>query len=276
MSNAISAARRYSIDDLLALMARLRDPENGCPWDLQQTFQTIVPSTLEECYELADAIEHEDYAHVREELGDVLFQVIFYSQMGSERDLFRFDDVVHGLVDKLLRRHPHVFADGTIEGAAKAADIDEAEVKRRWEAIKAEERAQKTRHGVLDDVPLAMPAIVRAQKLQKRAANVGFDWPSVQPVFDKLREEIAEIEQALEHGTPDDVEDEVGDLLFVVVNLARHLQVDAETALRRSNQKFERRFRFIEQQLASAGKTPAQSSLLEMDSLWDLAKSRGL
>jgi ATP diphosphatase len=276
MSTAIRAARRYSIEDLLAVMARLRDPDNGCPWDLQQTFQTIVPSTLEECYELADAIEHEDYAHVREELGDVLFQVIFYSQMGSERDLFRFDDVVHGLVDKLLRRHPHVFADGTIEGAAKAADIDEAEVKRRWEAIKAEERAQKTRHGVLDDVPLAMPAIVRAQKLQKRAANVGFDWPSAGPVFDKLREEIAEIEQALEHGTADDVEDEVGDLLFVVVNLARHLHVDAETALRRSNRKFERRFRFIEQQLADAGKTPALSSLPEMDSLWDLAKTRGL
>jgi ATP diphosphatase len=272
----MSSARQYSIDDLLAVMARLRNPDNGCPWDLQQTFQTIVPSTLEECYELADAIEHEDYAHVREELGDVLFQVIFYSQMGAERDLFRFGDVVHGLVDKLLRRHPHVFADGTIDGAAEAADIDEAEVKRRWEAIKAQERAQKTRHGVLDDVPLAMPATVRAQKLQKRAANVGFDWPSVEPVFGKLREEIAEIEEAMAQGTIDDVEGEVGDLLFVVINLARHLQVDAETALRRSNQKFERRFRYIEQQLAASGKTPAQSSLLEMDTLWDAAKARGL
>jgi ATP diphosphatase len=274
MTGATSAVRQYSIDDLLRVMARLRDPENGCPWDLQQTFQTIVPSTLEECYELADAIEHEDYAHVREELGDVLFQVIFYSQMGAERDLFRFGDVVHGLVDKLLRRHPHVFADGTIEGVAQPSDIED--VKQRWEAIKAEERAQKTRHGVLDDVPLAMPAIVRAQKLQKRAANVGFDWPSAEPVFGKLREEIAEIEEALAQGTADEVEDEVGDLLFVVVNLARHLQVDAETALRRSNQKFERRFRFIEQQLSDAGKTPAQSSLLEMDTLWDAAKERGL
>jgi nucleoside triphosphate diphosphatase len=272
----MSLARQYSIDDLLAVMARLRDPQNGCPWDLQQTFQTIVPSTLEECYELADAIEHEDYAHVREELGDVLFQVIFYSQLGAELDLFRFGDVVHGLVDKLLRRHPHVFADGTIDGAATASVIDEAEVKQRWEAIKAEERAQKTRHGVLDDVPMAMPAIVRAQKLQKRAANVGFDWPSAAPVFNKLREEIAEIEQALAQGDADGVEDEVGDLLFAVTNLARHLQVDAETALRRSNRKFERRFHFIEQQLAAAGKSPAQSSLLEMDSLWDAAKARGL
>jgi len=272
----MSTARQYSIDDLLAVMARLRDPQNGCPWDLQQTFQTIVPSTLEECYELADAIEQEDYAHVREELGDVLFQVIFYSQMGAERDLFRFDDVVHGLVDKLLRRHPHVFADGSIDGAAKASAIDEAEVKLRWEEIKAAERAQKARQGVLDDVPLAMPAIVRAQKLQKRAAYVGFDWPSVQPVFAKLREEIAEIEQAIEQGDADGIEDEVGDLLFVVTNLARHLHVDAETAIRRSNQKFERRFGFIEQQLAEAGKTPAQSSLLEMDTLWNAAKARGL
>lgn len=273
MSEDIGAAR-YSIDDLLAVMKRLRDPENGCPWDLQQTFQSIVPSTLEECYELADAIEHEDYVHVREELGDVLFQVIFYSQMGAERELFRFGDVVHGLVDKLLRRHPHVFADGAIDGIAKPSDIEE--VKQHWEAIKAQERAQKTRHGVLDDVPLAMPAIVRAQKLQKRAANVGFDWPSAEPVFGKLREEIAEIEAALAQGTADEVEDEIGDLLFVVVNLARHLQVDAETALRRSNGKFERRFRFIEQQLSDAGKTPAQSSLLEMDTLWDAAKARGL
>lgn len=271
---------RYTIEDLLRVMARLRDPNNGCPWDLRQTFQTIVPSTLEECYELADAIEHEDYAHVREELGDVLFQVIFYSQMGAERDLFGFGDVVHGLVDKLLRRHPHVFGDGTIDGSVQTSMIDEAAVKLRWEAIKAQERAQKTRHGalhgVLDDVPLALPAIVRAQKLQKRAANVGFDWPSVQPVFDKLREEIAEIEQAIAAGDADGVEDEVGDLLFVVVNLARHLQVDAETALRRSNRKFERRFRFIEEQLAQAGATPAQSSLLEMDTLWDKAKAQGL
>jgi len=272
----MSSERRYSIDDLLAVMARLRDPQGGCPWDLQQTFQTIVPSTLEECYELADAIEHEDYAHVREELGDVLFQVIFYSQMGAERDLFRFGDVVHGLVDKLLRRHPHVFAGGTINGVADASAIDEAEVKLRWEQIKAEERAQKTHHGVLDDVPLALPAIVRAQKLQKRAANVGFDWPSVQPVFAKLQEEIAEIEQAIAQGDADGIEDEVGDLLFVVTNLARHLQVDAEAAIRRSNQKFERRFRFIERQLAESGKAPAQASLLEMDTLWDAAKAQGL
>lgn len=272
----MSDSRQHSIDDLLAVMARLRDPEGGCPWDLQQTFQTIVPSTLEECYELADAIEQEDYAHVREELGDVLFQVIFYSQMGAERNLFGFGDIVHGLVDKLLRRHPHVFPDGTLQGATKTSTIDEADVKLRWEQIKAEERAQKTRHGVLDDVPLAMPAIVRAQKLQKRAANVGFDWPSAEPVFGKLHEEIGEIEEAIAQGDVDGIEDEVGDLLFVAVNLARHLQVDAETALRRSNQKFERRFRYIEQQLAQAGKTPEQSSLLEMDSLWDAAKARGL
>lgn len=269
-------ARHYGIDDLLRLMARLRDPVSGCPWDLKQTFQTIVPSTLEECYELADAIEHEDYAHVREELGDVLFQVIFYSQMAMERDLFRFDDVVHGLVEKLLRRHPHVFADGTLEGDAPQSDVDEAAVKRRWEEIKAEERKQKTRHGVLDDVPLALPAVVRSQKLQKRAANVGFDWPSAQPVLAKLHEEIGEIEQAVAAGDTDAIEDEVGDLLFAAINLARHLHVDAETALRRSNQKFERRFRFIEQELAKSGASPLEATLERMDALWNDAKARGL
>jgi len=270
------STQRYGLEELLQLMARLRDPVSGCPWDVKQTFQTIVPSTLEECYELADAIEHEDYAHVREELGDVLFQVVFYSQMASERNLFRFGDVVHGLVEKLLRRHPHVFADGTLEGRAPQTDIDEAGVKRRWEEIKAQERAQKTHHGVLDDVPLALPAVVRSQKLQKRAAMVGFDWPAVAPVLAKLHEEIGEIEQAVAAGDADATEDEVGDLLFAAINLARHLHVDAETALRRSNQKFERRFRFIEQELAVGGSSPTEATLEEMDALWNAAKARGL
>ncbi|TXS95519.1 nucleoside triphosphate pyrophosphohydrolase [Parahaliea maris] len=262
---------QYSIADLLRVMERLRDPEHGCPWDLKQDFRSIVPSTLEECYELAEAIEHDDFPHVAEELGDVLFQVIFYTQLGRERGFFSFSEVVDTLVEKLVRRHPHVFADGEIEGVV-GERIAVAQVKDSWEAIKQQERHERSQHGLLDDVPVALPALPRAQKLQKRATRVGFDWPAADPVFDKLDEEVTELRQAIVAGDSAAVEEEVGDLLFTCVNLARKLGVDAEAALRRSSSKFEGRFRRME-----TAATAAESSLSELDSealerLWEGAK----
>ncbi|GAB3277633.1 nucleoside triphosphate pyrophosphohydrolase [Parahaliea aestuarii] len=263
--------RRYSIDDLLRVMERLRDPKHGCPWDLKQDFRSIVPSTLEECYELAEAIEHDDFPHVAEELGDVLFQVIFYSQLGRERELFSFPDVVHTLVDKLLRRHPHVFAGGAIEGVVDARIGVEA-VKDSWEQIKQGERNDRRQHGLLDDVPVALPALPRAQKLQKRAARVGFDWPAADPVFDKLAEEVAELRAALAAGDAPGVEEEVGDLLFTCVNLSRQLGVDAETALRRSSAKFERRFRHMEAAADKAATPLSTRTAEQLEALWQQAK----
>jgi MazG family protein len=271
-------ATAYTLADLLAVMQRLRDPERGCPWDLQQDFASIAPHTLEECYELVDAIERGDFPQVREELGDVLFQVIFYAQLGREQQRFTFDELVHGLVDKLLRRHPHVFPDATIaegglhSGAAASATPVEL-VGRNWERIKQDERAAKQQHGVLDDVPLALPALSRAAKLQKRAARVGFDWRDWRDVIEKMREEQAELIEAIERGDRDEIAAELGDLLFCGVNLARFLEVDPEAALRGCNQKFERRFRFIERALAGQGRVPAEASLEEMDALWDAAKA---
>lgn len=274
----LPVATSYTLADLLTVMQRLRDPERGCPWDLQQDFASIAPHTLEECYELVDAIERGDYPQVREELGDVLFQVIFYAQLGSEQQRFTFDELVHGLVDKLLRRHPHVFsqgtlADGGLQGAAASATPVE-QVGLTWERIKQDERAAKQQPGVLDDIPLALPALSRAAKLQKRAARVGFDWQDWRDVIDKMQEEQAELIEAIEGGDPDEIADELGDLLFCGVNLARFLKVDPEAALRACNQKFERRFRFIEQALAAEGRLPEQASLAEMDALWDAAKAR--
>ena len=265
----------YALADLLAVMQRLRDPEQGCPWDLQQDFASIAPHTLEECYELVDAIERGDFAQVREELGDVLFQVVFYAQLGREQQRFTFDELVHGLVDKLLRRHPHVFPEGGLDGGATAASETPVEqVGRTWERIKQEERAAKQQHGVLDDVPLALPALSRAAKLQKRAARVGFDWQGWRDVIAKMQEEQAELIDAIEGGDPDEIADELGDLLFCGVNLARFLDVDPEAALRACNRKFERRFRFIEQALAAEGRSLEQASLAEMDALWDAAKTQ--
>jgi len=253
-------------------MERLRDPDNGCPWDVAQTFESIVPSTLEECYELAAAIEHKDYAHIAEELGDVLFQVIFYAQLGREQQLFNFDDVVHVLVDKLLRRHPHVFHNGSVEGVVdESVDVDQ--VMQTWEAIKQTERDEKSQTGAMADVPLALPALPRAQKLQKRAARVGLDWDVPAAVLEKLAEEMKELEGARAEGVDGHIEEEVGDILFTCVNLARHLGVDAEAALRRSSRKFETRFGVMED-LA----TEREQSLNEMDAdaldeLWNEVKS---
>lgn len=266
----------YSLDDLLHLMARLRDPRHGCPWDLKQSYETIVPHTLEEAYEVADAIERGDFEHLPGELGDLLFQVVYYSQLAKEEGRFEFAQVVDGITRKLIRRHPHVFPDGDLYGAPDMARLEEAAIKQRWEEIKAEERAEKAaapeQLSLLDDVPQALPALSRAAKLQKRAAQVGFDWPEALPVVDKLREELDEVLEAMSENDPEAIAEEVGDLLFVGVNLARHLKVDPETALRAANAKFERRFRYIEQALRDAGRPIENCSLEEMDALWGEAK----
>lgn len=263
----------YTLADLTYLMARLRDPQSGCPWDLQQTFATIVPHTLEEAYEVADTIEREDWLHLKDELGDLLFQVIFYSQLAREESLFDLDQVIDQLVAKLVRRHPHVFVDGTLRGARATAEVETDQVNQQWEAIKAQEREQKSRAGVLDEIPLSLPALSRAAKLQKRAASVGFDWSEAAQVLDKIEEEIAELREALTAGDPQAVADEMGDLLFAQVNLARKLGVNAEQAVRATNAKFERRFRYIEAQVEASDRDWAQFSLTELDQLWDQAKS---
>ena len=266
----------YQLDDLLHLMARLRDPQYGCPWDLKQSYASIVPHTIEEAYEVADAIERGDFEHLPGELGDLLFQVVYYSQLAREEGRFEFSQVVDGITRKLLRRHPHVFADGDLYGAPDAAKLDETAVKQRWEEIKAEERAEKAaapeQLSLLDDVPHALPSLSRAIKLQKRAAQVGFDWPEALPVVDKVREELDEVLEAMSENDPEAIAEEIGDLLFVVGNLARHLKVDPESALRAANGKFERRFRFIEQALREAGRAMQDCALEELDALWGQAK----
>jgi MazG family protein len=257
-----------TIDELIKVMERLRHPQQGCPWDREQTFATIAPYTLEEAYEVAEAIARADMAELRDELGDLLFQVVFHAQMAREAGHFDFDDVVRAIVDKMVRRHPHVFADVQV--------ADAAEQTRRWEAQKAEERAAKgggAAPSVLDGVAVALPALVRAEKLQKRAARVGFDWPDVAGPLAKVHEEIGEVEAELRQGAPrEQVAGEIGDLLFAVVNLARHSGVDAEAALRGASLKFERRFRHVEQALRDDGRDLSQATLEEMDALWETAK----
>lgn len=265
----------YTLDDLLHLMARLRDPQYGCPWDLEQDYTSIVKHTLEEAYEVADAIEQGDFAQLQGELGDLLFQVVYYSQLAREEGRFEFAGVVDSITRKLIRRHPHVFPTGDLYAAPDIPRLSEAQVKSRWEEIKAEERAEKTtpeQLSLLDDVPGALPALSRATKLQKRAATVGFDWPEALPVLDKVREELDEVLQAMADGDEQALEDEVGDLLFAAVNLARHLKQDPENALRRANRKFERRFRFIEQALRDTGRPIEDCNLDELDALWGEAK----
>jgi tetrapyrrole methylase family protein/MazG family protein/ATP diphosphatase len=250
------------IERLLAIMARLRDPERGCPWDIEQTFATIAPYTVEEAYEVADSIERGDLSDLKEELGDLLLQVVFHARMAEEQGAFGFDDVARAINDKMVRRHPHVFGEhdyGSLE-AQKAG----------WEQLKAEERGRKGRAAsLLDDVPAGLPALTRAVKLSKRAARVGFVWPTVEDVVAKLDEEVAELKAELAAGDLAKAREEMGDVLFVVANLARTLEVDPEDALRGTNAKFSRRFRYIEEKLAERGKTPADSDLAEMDALWD-------
>lgn len=266
---------RYSLADLRVLMQRLRDPEHGCPWDLQQTFASIVPHTLEEAYEVADAIEQQDWPHLQGELGDLLFQVIFYTQLGEEHGHFNLDSVIDQLVEKLIRRHPHVFPQGDLYQPVATA-LDTAQVSQQWEAIKQHERQAVRKQGMLADVPRALPALSRAEKLQKRAARVGFDWPQPLEVLAKIEEEINELREAIEGGRAEEIKDELGDLLFAQVNLARHLEVGPEAALRGSCGKFERRFAYIEQQVTRSGRPWQAHSLAQLDQWWDEAKQQGL
>jgi nucleoside triphosphate diphosphatase len=257
-----------SIDRLLAIMARLRDPEGGCPWDREQSFATIAPHTIEEAYEVAEAIESGDLAGLKDELGDLLFQVVFYAQMAREEGRFDFEDIAAAICDKMERRHPHVFGQTHIPNAA-AQTVQ-------WETQKAAERAAKAgdaESGTLDGVSTALPALTRAIKLQARAGRVGFDWPEPAQVLDKIAEEIDELREEIDQGVDKDrLEDELGDVLFACVNLARKLKIDPEGALRRGNRKFERRFRYIEQALAAQGRKPAEATLDEMEAFWVAAK----
>ncbi|MBA2127770.1 nucleoside triphosphate pyrophosphohydrolase [Hyphomicrobium methylovorum] len=287
------------IGRLIEIMAALRTPGTGCPWDLDQTFATIAPYTIEEAYEVADAIERDDRDDLKDELGDLLLQVVYHARLAEEEGAFQFGDVVEAITRKMIRRHPHVF-----ENAAR----DQASIKRTWSAIKAEERAERAAArghdpakeratGLLGDIPVTLPAFARAIKLQDKAAKTGFDWPSIGPVFDKLKEEIAELEEEMvlsapsgrhpvgesvgaasggrlaERESPDAIKEEFGDMLFVMANIARHLEIDPEAALRSANQKFVRRFAHIEARLAESGRTPEQSTLAEMDAFWDEAKA---
>ena len=254
---------------LLEIMRRLRDPQTGCPWDIEQDFATIAPYTIEEAYEVADAIERAAWDELKGELGDLLFQSVFHAQMAEEKGLFSFQDVADTMSDKMVARHPHVFGDQSRDKSAEQQTQD-------WETIKAAEREARARGGVLDDVALNLPALMRAEKLQKRAARVGFDWPDIGQVVDKIAEEARELAEARESLPQDKIAEEMGDLLFVMANLARHLKVDAETALRDANAKFVRRFHFIEAELEKRGNTPDESDLEEMDALWTRAKAEGL
>ncbi|BCB08224.1 MULTISPECIES: nucleoside triphosphate pyrophosphohydrolase [Halomonadaceae] len=272
---------RYSVEDLLTLMSVLRNAEQGCPWDIKQDWDSIVPHTLEEAYEVADAIERRAFDELPGELGDLLFQVVYYAQFGAEEQRFDFHDIVDTLTAKMLRRHPHVFPDGTLASrrppGMSAEDVQTQHVNSRWEALKADERAERSQQStpsVLDDVPRTLPALSRAAKLSKRAARVGFDWPDASGVLDKIREELAEVEEALAEGNRQHAQEEVGDLLFAVTNLARTLGADPEQCLRTTNSKFERRFRYVERQLAADARPLTDASLDEMESHWQAAKAQ--
>ena len=262
MPRPAPTADQRPLDRLLAIMARLRDPADGCAWDIEQTFATIAPYTVEEAYEVADAIERNDLADLKDELGDLLLQVVFHARMAEEQGAFSFEDVATAINDKMVRRHPHVFAEETYASLAHQ--------KEGWETLKAAERQAKgLGASLLDDVPVGLPGLTRAVKLSKRAAKVGFVWPTVQDVVKKLHEEVGEMLAEIEAGDLEKAREEIGDVLFVVANLARTLDVDPEDAVRYTNAKFVRRFQYIEQRLAERGKTPDDSDLAEMDALWD-------
>ncbi len=266
-----------NIDKLLEIMGALRTPNTGCPWDLEQDFKSIVPYTLEEAHEIAESIENDDMVGLKSELGDLLFQVVFYARLAQEQELFDFADIVDTINEKMIRRHPHVFGD-------QKAPLSNDQIAGQWERIKEREKADAKPQGahepgsILDGVPITLPALSRAIKLQNKAARVGFDWPSLAPVFDKMREEIGELEYELsERDQPldiDRIEDEYGDVLFVIANVGRHLKLDPEQALRRANNKFTSRFKVIEELLAKAGKAPQDSDLDEMEQFWQIAKQR--
>ncbi|CCP02088.1 Protein mazG [Erwinia amylovora Ea644] len=257
-----------SLDRLLGIMKTLRDPQHGCPWDRQQTFASIAPCTLEETYEVIDAIGRADFDDLRGELGDLLYQVVFYAQMAEEQGHFNFEDICRAISDKLQRRHPHIFADTRVSGS------DEVLVN--WEQVKRAERAEKAQHSALDDIPQALPALMRAHKIQKRCSSVGFDWDTLAPVLGKVHEEIEEVMYEAQQAVidRDKLEEEIGDLLFATVNLSRHLGSKAETALQKANTKFERRFRQVEQIIAAQGLEMQQASLEQMEAAWQKVKSQ--
>ena len=271
-----------AVDRLIAIMTMLRDKQHGCPWDLEQTIKSLLPYTLEEAYEVADAIENNDLVELEDELGDLLFQVIFYAQIAKEQGAFDFQDIATAITDKLIRRHPHVFPGGDVEQFGISQEIDAQQVVVNWEAIKEIEREEKRKKGgkqavqgvesILDDVPRALPAMERARKLQKRAAQVGFDWAEVAPVLEKLKEEVVEFEEALASGDLERMSDELGDVLFATINLARHSKIEPEVALRSTNRRFERRFKWIEAALYKQGKVFKDAKLEELDVLWGQAK----
>lgn len=256
-----------TIDQFLALVARLRDPENGCPWDIKQNFDTMLPHLLEETYEVAEAIHTQDRSSLREELGDLLLQVVFLSQLAHEEGSFSFQDVLTDIHDKLVYRHPHVFGDTRAQNSEEAL--------KSWEQQKASEKKRQQHQSILDDIPFALPALTRAYKLQKRCAKVGFDWQDPRQVAEKVREELQEVEQELHTSTiaQPKLEEELGDLLFATVNLCRHYQIEAENCLRKANVKFENRFKKVEQALKIQGKRPEECTLSELDFIWDQIKS---
>lgn len=267
------ADRPYQLNDLIELMHRLRDSQDGCPWDIQQTYRSIVPHTLEEVYEVVDCIEREDYAHLVEELGDLLFQVVFYAQIASEEDRFDLSVIIDRLVAKLLYRHPHVFPAGTLDSRRTESALSSTQVNAQWDALKQKEKQDKGQaKAVLADVPLALPGLLRAKKIQKKAAKVGFDWPDSFGVIAKIKEELAELEQAIADGHIDDIEGEMGDVLFCMAHLSNHLKIDPEQALRRTNRKFERRFSYIETQVNNQGGEWHRFSLEQLDGYWNQAK----
>lgn len=259
------------ITALLNLMARLRDKEQGCPWDIEQDFASIAPHTVEEAYEVADAIARNDMNDLRSELGDLLLQVVFHAQIAKEAGLFDFDDVARAITDKLIARHPHIFGDETVASAAEQVH--------KWEAIKAKEREEKAlangrKPGILDDIPRNLPAMMRSAKLQKRAAKVGFNWPEISQVLDKLQEEIAELKAEIPGGSTEKITAEIGDILFVMSNIANFFHINPEVALSQTNTKFERRFNYIEQELTRQGRSVETATLEEMDALWNIIRAR--
>ncbi len=265
-SHALVLDPEGGLPRLLEIMRRLRDPETGCPWDIEQDFASIAPYTIEEAYEVADAIERQDWADLEGELGDLLLQTVYHTQMGEEAGHFSFDSVANAISDKMVARHPHVFGDESRDKSAQQQILD-------WEKIKAAERADRAEAGTLDGVAIGVPALMRAVKLQKRAARVGFDWPSTDEVIDKIAEEARELAEARDTLSHVEMTEEFGDMLFVIANLARHLKIDPEEALRAANAKFTRRFRGVEAKLKANGKRPDQSDLAEMDALWNRVKA---
>ncbi|MEC7767336.1 MAG: nucleoside triphosphate pyrophosphohydrolase [Pseudomonadota bacterium] len=291
--NEAEFIKRSAIEKLVALMVMLRDQKLGCPWDLEQTIESLVPYTLEEVYEVVDAIDKNDMVELKDELGDLLFQVVFYAQIACEEGLFTFDDVADSITAKLIRRHPHVFPDATIGSFGSKSYISSDQVVVNWEAIKQEEKIKKLQHraqrgqtekedstdaiaSTLDDVPRSLPALERAYKLQKRAANTGFDWSDIAPVIEKLKEESAEFQSALETKNQQQIQAEIGDVLFTAVNLARHASVEPEIALRAANHRFEERFKWIETTLYSRDQTVNETNQEQLDELWEQAKGMGL